>query len=116
VNIYITILLTLCAALVASSSQLLFKKSVKKIVSFTDIIMLLKNKGVVLGGLGYVAGLVLYLVALSGHDLSLVFPIFASSFIFVTLFSRIFLKERITILRAMGVFLIFVGITIVALS
>lgn len=115
-DIYVTILLTLCAAIIASSSQLLFKKSVPRINTFMDVLRLIKNKWVVLGGVGYVVGLLLYLVALSGHDLSLVFPIFASSFIFVTLFSRVFLKERITILRALGVLLIFVGITIVALS
>ena len=61
-------------------------------------------------------GFVLYIAALSGGQLSIVYPVFASSFIFVTLISAAILKEKITAIRAVGVLLVFIGIGIVAIS
>ncbi len=115
-TIYEVIFLTLLAALVSSFAQLMFKRSVKKIDSLAHLVGLLRNKGVLLGLLGYFIGFLIYITALSGGALSIVFPIFASSFIFVTLISATVLKERITLIRAAGVLLVFVGITIVAIS
>lgn len=115
-NIYVVILLTLIAALISSLGQLMFKKSVTKISSFRQLLGQIKNKGVVLGGIAYIGAFVIYLAALSGGELSVVYPIFASSFIFVTIFSAWILKERITVIRAVGVLLVFIGITIVAVS
>jgi drug/metabolite transporter (DMT)-like permease len=94
----------------------MFKRSVKKIDTLGHLLGLARNKGVVIGLLSYVVALVIYLAALSGGQLSVVFPIFASSFIFVTIISAVTLKERITLMRAAGVLLVFIGITIVAIS
>ncbi len=115
-DIYEVIFLTLLAALVTSFAQLMFKKSVRKVDSLSHLVGLLKNRGVLLGLFAYGVGFLLYIAGLSGGQLSVVFPIFASSFIFVTLISATVLKERITVLRAAGVLLVFVGITIVAIS
>ena len=114
--IYEVIFLTLLAALVSSFAQLMFKKSVKKIDSIAHIIGLLKNRGVLLGLLGYGVGFLLYLPGLAAGQLSVVYPIFASTFIFVTLLSATILKEKIAVLRWVGVLLVFAGITIVAIS
>jgi drug/metabolite transporter (DMT)-like permease len=109
-------LLTLIAALVSSFAQMMFKRSVKKVDNLWHLIGLLKNKGVLIGLAGYFAGFLLYIAALSGGQLSIVYPIFASSFIFVTLISATLLKEKITLIRAVGVLLVFIGISIVAIS
>ena len=114
--IYEVIFLTLLAALVTSFAQLMFKRSVGKVNSLGQLVGLLKNRGVLLGLLAYGVGFLLYLAGLSGGQLSVVFPIFASSFIFVTLISATVLHERITLMRAAGVLLVFLGITIVAIS
>jgi drug/metabolite transporter (DMT)-like permease len=115
-TIYEVIFLTLLAALVTSFAQFLFKKSVTKIDSIRHLLLLVKNKGVMLGLACYAIGFVIYITALSGGELSIVFPIFASSFIFVTIISAVTLKEKITMMRAAGVLLVFIGITIVAIS
>jgi drug/metabolite transporter (DMT)-like permease len=114
--IYEVIFLTLLAALVSSFAQLMFKRSVTKIDSLKHLIGLLKNKGILLGLAGYFAGFLIYITALSGGALSIVYPVFASSFIFVTIISAVTLKEKITLIRAAGVLLVFIGITIVAIS
>jgi len=115
-TIYEVILLTLLAALISSLAQLTFKRSVGRIGSLKDMVRLIANRGVLLGLLGYAAGFLLELAALSGGQLSIVYPIFASSFIFVTLLSATTLKERVSLMRAAGVLLIFAGIAIVAVS
>ncbi|MGD0510338.1 MAG: EamA family transporter [Candidatus Micrarchaeaceae archaeon] len=116
-NIYLIILLTLVAALFTSFSQMLFKRGLsKKLNNLWEILGTLRNKYIIIGLVGYVVSFSLYLIALSKTQLSIVFPIFASSFIFVTLISAKMLNEKITTFRVLGIILIFIGITIVTLS
>ncbi|MGI0100350.1 MAG: EamA family transporter [Candidatus Micrarchaeaceae archaeon] len=111
------IFLTLVAALVTSYSQLLFKRGLnKRLNSVYDILGTLKNKTIFMGLCGYLVSFLLYLIALSGSQLSIVFPIFASSFIFVTILSAMKLGERISMVRAAGIAIIFLGIAIVTLT
>jgi drug/metabolite transporter (DMT)-like permease len=116
-NIYLVIFLTLVAALFTSFSQLLFKKGLtKKLNSVTDIIKTLFNKTILIGLVGYAISFTLYLIALRQTQLSIVFPIFASSFIFVTIISSYSLKEKISWVRIVGILVIFIGIAIVTLT
>lgn len=116
-NIYLVIFLTLVAALFTSFSQLLFKKALKKrLNSVMDVLNTLRNPTILLGLCGYAVSFTLYLIALSKTQLSIVFPIFASSFIFVTIISALNLKERISVIRVVGILVIFLGITIVTLT
>lgn len=116
-NIILVIFLTLVAALFTSFSQLLFKKALsKKLNSVMDILGTLRNRAILIGLAGYAVSFTLYLIALSKTQLSIVFPIFASSFIFVTLISSVILKEKITPIRIIGILVIFVGISIVTLT
>ena len=71
---------------------------------------------VVIGVFGYFAGLAVYLFALSNAPLSVVYPIFASTFIFVALISFTLLKEKVSALRVAGVLVIFLGIFLVSLT
>ena len=116
-NIYLVIFLTLVAALISSYSQLLFKRGLgKRLNTIAEIIGTITNKTVFIGLVGYVFSLILYLIALSGSQLSIVFPLFASSFIFVTIISAIKLKEPIGMIRALGTLLVFIGIVLVTAS
>ena len=116
-NIYLVIFLTLVAALFTSFSQLLFKRGLtKRLDSVYDILKTLTNKTILLGLCGYAVSFTLYLIALQKSQLSVVFPIFASSFIFVTIISARLFKEKIGTYRILGVILIFIGITIVAFT
>lgn len=116
-NIYPIIFITLIAALIASFSQIMFKKGLKeKLHSVKHLIGAFKNKHIIIGILGYLASLGVYLYALNQAALSIVYPTFASTFIFIAIFSTFMLKERIGKLRAVGIVVIFSGILIVALT
>jgi drug/metabolite transporter (DMT)-like permease len=113
---YIIITLTLFSALIASLAQLLFKKKLPQKATMKTIIRAVFTPSIILGLVGYGASLAVYLYALSSADLSIVYPIFASSFIFTTILSAIVLKEKISARRAAGIVLIFIGVSIIALS
>ncbi|MCL5008094.1 MAG: EamA family transporter [Candidatus Marsarchaeota archaeon] len=117
-GIYIVIFITLVAAVIVAASQILFKIGLRgKRVGVRNLIpIIFGSRAIILGGIGYFASLSIYLIALGSAPLSVVYPIFASSFIFVTLFSSVFLGERFPIYRSVGIALIFLGIVIVALS
>lgn len=111
------IFITLVAALIASFSQLYYKKGLKmKINNLADGIDALKNRNIQLGVLGYIVSLVIYLYALSNAQLSVVYPIFASTFIFVAVLSAVLLKESLSRTRILGVLLVFLGVVIIAFS
>jgi drug/metabolite transporter (DMT)-like permease len=113
---YIIITLTLFAALLASCAQLLFKKKLPQKASMKAIVKALFTPSIIVGLLGYVASLGIYLYVLSKANLSIVYPLFASSFIFTAIISAIVLKEKISIRRIIGIALIFIGISIIAVS
>ncbi len=116
-NIYLVIFITLVAALMASAAQVMYKKGLTtKLRKMSDFVKLLKNKLVVGGLILYIIALLVYLYALSSTALSVAYPIFASTFIFITIISVFMLGEKITLKRALGTILIFIGIFIIALS
>jgi undecaprenyl phosphate-alpha-L-ara4N flippase subunit ArnE len=113
-NIYLVVFLTLVAAMFTSFSQLLFKKTLtKKLKNIKEILGLLKNRNIIIGLCGYATGFALYIIALSKSQLSVIYPIFASSFIFVTIISAVILKEKIRPIRVIGTLLVFLGIVLV---
>lgn len=116
-NIYLVIFITLIAALIVSFSQFLFKKNLKtQLRGVKEVIGTLKNKYIVIGVIGYFLSLAVYLYALSKAPLSIVYPTFASTFIFITIISSVFLKEKLSARRIGGIALVFVGIVIIAIS
>ena len=93
------------------------KKSMPRFnMGISGLLELLRNRKIVLGLGVYAISLVVYLYALSTSALSFVYPTFASVFVFVLLFSKFGLGERISLHRALGVAIVIAGITIVALT
>jgi drug/metabolite transporter (DMT)-like permease len=116
-NIYLVIFITLIAALIVSVSQFLFKKNLQtQLRGVKEIFGTLKNKYIIIGVIGYFLSLAVYLYALSNAPLSIVYPTFASTFIFITIISSVFLKEKLSSKRILGIALVFFGIVVIAAS
>lgn len=93
------------------------KRSIKEFrLNPREILKLVTNKGLVCGILLYFVGAVFYLFALSSGELSFVYPIFASTFLFVLILSIFVLKEKTSWVRVVGVGLVVLGIVLVALT
>ncbi|MGI0141726.1 MAG: EamA family transporter [Candidatus Micrarchaeales archaeon] len=98
-------------------AQYNFKKEMPQFrLTKEGIMSILRKRDIVMGLVIYVVSLGIYLVALSFGELSVVYPIFASVFVFVMLVSHQMLKERISRGRVLGVILIITGIVLTALT
>ncbi len=109
------VVITLCAALIASVAQYTLKRHIVHFrLGVSGIFAVLRKKGLLLGLGLYALSLVVYLFALRSAPLSVVYPIFATTFIFVALFARFLLGEKLGWMRILGIALVFIGIVFVA--
>ena len=106
------ILLTALAAFIGSIGQLEFKRGADNLQF--DIKLLLTNYHLILAIAVYCVSTVLYVYALNKEQLSILYPIIATSYIWTLLFSKIFLKEQVGLTSWAGVFFILLGVTLIA--
>jgi len=105
------IVLVLVCTLFTSSAQVLYKIGVKDL-SF-DLFALMHNYWII-GGLAlYGIGAVLLIVGLKGGDLSVLYPIIATGYVWVALYSMYFFGEEMNLFKWLGVFVIIAGIALV---
>ena len=101
-------LLILFTTLLTSSAQLLYKLG-SATLSF-DIIGILTNYYLIAGVLLYAVGGILMIVSFRGGEVSVLYPIIATSYIWVSFLSMYFLNESMNIFKWLGVISIIAGI------
>jgi len=106
------ILLTALAAFIGSIGQLEFKRGADNLQF--DLKMLLTNYHLILAVAVYAVSTVLYVYALNKGQLSVLYPILATSYIWALIFSNVFLKEPVGVVSWAGVFFILLGVTLIA--
>jgi drug/metabolite transporter (DMT)-like permease len=77
-------------------------------------ISLLSNGWVWSWGLSFVVATALWLIALAKLDISYAFPLLSTSFVFVAILSRVFLKEVISWRRWLSILVISIGVILIA--
>ncbi len=83
---------------------------------FALVNLILTSPWVLLGLTLYGIGAVAWIAVLARLDLSLAYPLLALNFVLITLSSRLILGETVPTMRWIGMFVICVGIIIVARS
>ena len=106
------ILLTAVSAFIGSIGQLEFKRGADNLQF--DIKLLLTNYHLIIAVAVYCLSTVLYVYALNKENLSILYPIVATSYIWTLMFSKIFLKEQVGLTSWAGVFFILLGVTLIA--
>lgn len=106
------LLLTALAAFIGSIGQLEFKQGANNLQF--DIKLLLTNYHLIAGIVVYSVSTVLYVYALNKENLSILYPIIATSYIWTLIFSKIFLKEPVGLISWAGVFFILLGVALIA--
>lgn len=101
-------LLVLFTTLLTSSAQILYKKA-SAILAF-DILGILTNYYLIGGILLYAIGGTLMIISFRGGEVSVLYPIIATSYIWVSFLSIIFLGEVMNAFKWIGVVAIIVGI------
>ena len=107
-----SVMLVILCTLFTSVAQVLYKIA-SKTISWSPIDLITNYW--LLGGMAlYAGGAVLLIVALRHGNVSLLYPIIATSYIWVTLLSKFIFLEQIHILRWLGIVTIIAGICFIA--
>ena len=103
--------LVISATLVGAFGPILLKKaSAKKLSNIKSLI----SNYPLFGGVGlYGLGTILFIPALKGGDLSILYPFVSVSYIWVSLLSVKFLGEKMNLIKWLGIALIIVGVSFI---
>ena len=102
------------ATLVGAFGPILLKKASAKKLS--KITALMKNYHLMGGIALYVVGTALFIPALKGGDLSILYPFVSLSYIWVALLSVRFLGEKMNKYKWTGITLIILGVTFIGIG
>ena len=105
-------LLTASSAFIGSIGQIEFKRG-SETLRF-NIQALITNYHLLAGLSLYALSTLIYIYALSKGRLSIIYPIIATSYIWTTLFARMFLNEPVNPTNWAGIALILLGVTLVS--
>jgi len=107
------ILIILFACVISAFGAILLKKVSKH---FKISLNTIKNKHLIIGIILYGFSTILFIPALKHGQLSVIYPFVATVYIWVTLFSKRFLKEEITFYKWLGIFLIIIGVIFIGIG
>lgn len=106
------ICLVFFSTLLTSGGQILFKFASQEIFPLT--LKSLLNYSLFFGLILYGLGAVILVISLKYGELSVLYPIYATSYIWVSLLSPLFFSDEITLAKWIGIFIIILGIYLVS--
>jgi|SRR3989344_4251229 len=106
--------LVLLASFLGSLGPIMLKKASDK-MSF-NIFHLFRNYHLILGFGFYGVGTILFIPALKGGDLNVLYPLVAFTYIWVCLWSSMILKEKMNLPKWLGIILIIIGVSFIGIG
>ena len=103
--------MVLGCTLLTSTAQLFYKFGADEI-SF-NILSIVTNVNLIIGILLYIVGGTILIISLRGGELSVLYPILATSYIWVSFLSIYFLSESMNLFKWLGIFTIMAGIILI---
>ena len=103
--------IVLGVTLLTSTAQLFWKFGADKLEF--NIMSAITNVNILMGILLYVVGGILLIISLRGGEVSTLYPIIATSYIWVSFLSIYFLGESMSLFKWFGVFTIMAGIVMI---
>lgn len=115
-----SIILMVFCTFFTSTAQVFLKKGANNLLLNKGLIKFVlssaKNLPLIIGCLLYFVAAIIFLIALKNGELSVLYPIIATSYFWVTLLSIFYLKEQVSYLKWMGIVVIFIGIIFVGVG
>lgn len=102
--------LVVFCTLLTSTAQLFYKTGANKLP------LIFFNWPIIIGLCLYALGAILLIIALKGGELTILYPIIALGYIWVTLLSSAFFNEMITGYKIIGIALIVLGISAIGIA
>lgn len=94
-----------------STAQIFYKKGAEILV--LNLLALITNYYLITGMILYAVGGTLMIISFRGGEVSVLYPIVATSYIWVSFLSIFFLNETMNLFKWLGVFVIFLGIVLI---
>lgn len=110
---YWPLLVTLVCALLGAIGQLFLKLGSARVS--TSLLSWIGNPPLLAGFAAYAIAAFGFIIALKYSELSLLYPLIATSYIWVGLFAVLFLAERLSGLNWLGLAMIVVGVALATL-
>ena len=110
----ITIALVLFASILSAIGSLFLKKGSKKLSK--NILKVLKNEMILIGMIIYAVSVPPYLIALKRAELSVLYPLVSTTYIWSSLLAVYFLKEKMNRFKWIGIFLIIIGVMFIGIG
>ena len=107
--------LVLGAGLIGALGPIYLKKGSGK-VSLKKLSTINLNKDLFLGILFYGIGTVLFIPALKGGELSILYPLIGLSYVWVAIYSTILLKEKMNFLKWLGIAIVILGVSLIGIG
>ena len=104
-------LMILCTAF-TSIAQVFYKLGANKLEF--NMISIITNLPLLTGMALYVLGAVIMIIAFKGGEVSVLYPIIATSYIWVSILSIYFFNESLNLMRWMGIAIIIAGIIFIS--
>ncbi len=106
--------LMILTTLLTSSAQIFYKKGAEKLTF--NLLSIITNYPLLTGLFLYGIGAVLMITALKGGELTVLYPIIATSYIWVALLSSLIFHESLNLLRWLGILAIVFGVVFVGVG
>ncbi len=106
------IVLTIITTLFTSTAQIFYKMGASKLEF--NLFALMSNYNIIIGGILYAIGAALMIIALKGGEVTVVYPIIATSYIWVSLLSNRIFGEELNVYKWIGIGVIILGITFIS--
>lgn len=103
--------LVLFAAAVGAWGSLFFKKAADKL-EFKPA-SLIKNKDLILGLFIYGSSTILYVIGIKGGELSVLFPLVSTGYIWVAFLSVKYMGEKMNLVKWAGIAMILFGVSLI---
>ena len=108
------VIMVLIGCVVGSFGPILLKKGASEFS--LNPFKLIKNFYVIGGIFFYALGTIIFIPALRYGELSVLYPLVGSSYIFVTIYSIFLLREKMNKFKWMGIFLLVLGVVFIGLG
>ncbi len=110
---FVSIVSYVFAALLGALGQYLYKEGAAQ-VQFSNPTSLFTNAKIILGILCYIGVMLLFVVGLKkGGQLTVLYPVYATTFIWSALIGYLVLGESVTLFKILGTALIIAGVVFV---
>jgi drug/metabolite transporter (DMT)-like permease len=108
------IFLMIFVTFLTSIAQIFYKIGAN-ILKF-DILSIITNLPLIIGIILYGTGAILFVIALKSGEVSVLYPVIATSYIWVSFLSKYLLNESLNIYKILGIIAIFAGVSLISLK